>query len=360
MKAIVTTRSLPGRLLGFALGKPLGAGTQIKDVPPPTITENEVLVRVLAVALNPIDCKGADFLSPRNSILGCDYAGEVIEVGRDAGQRWKVGDKIAGFVHGGQYPDVGSFAEYLSVDAGLAWKIPGDMDLAEAAAYGIPAVTAMLGLSSLDVSWEDIDAGRGWGGESERPVVLIYSGGSNVGLFAIQMAKRAGYEVVVTASPRSSDLARRYGADAVFDYNSPTAIAEIKKTYPNITRALDCFSEGGSAAFCADVLRDGKVVTLLDQGKPKRADVSYTFLMVYTAFGRSFQMMPPLGPVFKIQLSDRDLLRRFYGGLSALSPDALRPPPITKSKGGFEDILDGLETLRRGDGRGTKLVVEFD
>ncbi|KAL4879197.1 GroES-like protein [Aspergillus karnatakaensis] len=358
MKAIVTNRFLPKRLLSLALGSALGEGAQVKDVPIPTTTEDEVLVKVLAVALNPIDFKGVDFLSPRNSIVGCDYAGEVVKVGTIAGRRWKVGDRIAGFVHGGMYPDVGAFAEYLKVDGELAWKVPEHISLGEAATYGIPAATAMLGLSYLGIPWEDVEAGRDWG--NDQPVVFIYSGGSNVGLFAIQLAKRAGYAVVVAASPRSSDLAKRYGADAVYDYKSPTAVAEIQMAYPNITRALDCFSEGGSATFCADILKEGKVVTLLDRGSPKRADVTYTFLMVYTVFGRSFQMMPPIGPVFTAVSSDRDLLRRFYGSLSTLSPDAVRPPPITTSKGGFEDIFEGLKTLRIGDGRGTKLVVEFE
>ncbi|KAK2764292.1 hypothetical protein FQN54_008984 [Arachnomyces sp. PD_36] len=339
------------------MGHPLCQGAQVKDVPIPEITENEVLVKVRAVALNPIDFKDVDFLSPRDSAIGCDYAGEVTKVGKNSGQRWKVGDKIAGFVHGGLYPDVGSFAEYLKVDGDLAWKVPEQMTLSEAATYGVPAATAMLGLSYLDVSWEDVKTGRP--PETERPPIFIYSGGSNVGLFTIQLAKRAGYKVIATASPRSFDLAKRYGADAVYDYKSPTAVAEIKKAYPNITRAMDCFSEGASATFCADVLSEGKVVTLLDQGKPTKPNVTYRFLMVYTVFGRDFQLMAPLGPVFNALPSDRDILSLFYGSLSTLSLDSVRPPPITTIKGSFEEIFDGLDTLRKGEGRGTKLVVEF-
>lgn len=357
MKAIVTNRFLPRRLLSLALGSALGQGAEVKDVSIPEIKDNEVLVKVRAVALNPIDFKDIDFISPRNSGIGCDYAGEVAKVGEISGQRWKVGDKIAGFVHGGLYPDVGSFAEYLKIDGDLAWKVPEEMTLGEAATYGVPAATAMLGLSYLDVSWADVQNGRDLG--DERPLLFIYSGGSNVGLFAIQIAKRAGYKVIATASPRSFDLAKRYGADAVYDYKSPTAVAEIKKAYPNITRALDCFSEGDSATFCADLLKEGKVVTLLDQGKPKKPNITYKFLMVYTVFGRDFQLMAPIGPVFKALPSDRDVLSQFYGTLSTLSLVAVRPPPITTIKGGFKEIFEGLETLRKGEGRGTKLVVEF-
>ncbi|KAJ5662894.1 hypothetical protein N7507_003625 [Penicillium longicatenatum] len=357
MQAVITHRSLPRRLLSFALGSPLGQGAQVKDVSIPSITDDEVLVKVRAVALNPIDFKDIDFISPRNSAIGCDYAGEVARVGRNSGQRWKVGDKIAGFVHGGLYPDVGSFAEYLKVDGDLAWKVPDEMTLGEATTFGVPAATAMLSLAYLDITWADIESERSI--QSDHPTIFIYSGGSNVGLFAIQLAKRAGYKVVATASPRSFDLAKRYGADAVYDYRTSTSIDEIKKAYPNITKALDCFSEGSSATFCAEVLREGKVVTLLDQGKPKRANVTYTFLMVYTVFGRAFQLMAPLGPVFPVIPTDREVLTNFYGNMSTLSLGVLRTPPITTIKGGFKDIFEGLETLRKGEGRGTKLVVEF-
>ncbi|BCS27924.1 zinc-binding alcohol dehydrogenase family protein [Aspergillus puulaauensis] len=359
MKAVISHRFLPTRLLSFALGSPLGQGAQVSDVSIPSITDNEVLVKVHAVALNPIDFKDIDVLSPRNSVIGCDYAGEVTQVGKNAGQRWQVGDRIAGFVHGGMYPDVGSFAEYVKVEGDLAWKLPDEMSLGEATTYGVPAATAMLSLSYLDIASAD-DENRRSAHQGGQPTVLIYSGGSNVGLFAIQLAKRAGYTVVATASPRSFDLAKRYGADAVYDYRTPASIGEIKEAYPNITKALDCFSEGTSAAFCADVLREGspgKVVTLLDQGKPKKADVTYKFLMVYTAFSREFQLLAPLGPVFPVKPADREVISKLYGDLPTLS---LRPPPITTIKGGFNEIFEGLDTLRNGEARGTKLVVEFE
>ena len=357
MKAIITHRFLPKRLLSLALGSPLGQGAQVQDIPIPSITDNEILVKVRAVALNPIDYKDIDSFSPRNSVIGCDYAGEVTRVGKNSGQRWKVGDRIAGFVHGGLYPDVGSFAEYLKVDADLAWKVSDEMTLSEATTYGISAATAILSLSYLDIPWADIENGRS--AQSDQPTILIYSGASNVGLYAIQLAKKAGYKVVATASPRSFDLAKRYGADAVYDYRTSTSIGEIKKAYPNITKALDCFSEGTSTAFCADVLQEGKVVTLLDQGKPKKANVTYTFLMVYTVFGRKFQLLAPLGPVYPVMPADRKLISNFYDSLSTLGLDVARPPPITTIKGGFKEIFEGLDTLRKGEGRGTKLVVEF-
>jgi hypothetical protein len=113
---------------------------------------------------------------------------------------------------------------------------------------------------------------------------------------------------VATASPRSFGLATPYGADAVYNYGSTASIGKIQKAYPNITKALDYYSKGTSTAFYTDVLRQGgNVVTLLDQGKSNKANVTYTFLMA------------PLGPVFPVKPADREVIGNFYGNLSTLS-----------------------------------------
>jgi len=357
MKALVTTRHMPKQLLNFAFGSSFGECARLADIAFPIITDEEILVRVHSVALNPIDFKHVDFLSPNKSVIGCDYAGEVIEVGKNKANSWKIGDRVAGFVHGGQYPDIGAFAEYLKVDAELAWKIPEEITNSEATTYGIPAVTAMLALARLDVPLDDItDLNTKSTGEQQ---ILVYSGGSNVGLFAIQLAKRVGFHVVVTASPRSFDLVKRYGADSVFDYQSPTAISDISKAYPNITKAVDCFSEGNSSHFCAQVLKEGRVITLLDQGKPQKSNIEYDFLMVFSVFGREFSLLAPLGPKFAVVANDREILRQFYANLGQLC-HVVKPPPITTIKGSFDEILNGLDKLRKGESRGTKLVIELD
>lgn len=96
--------------------------------------------------------------------------------------------------------------------------------------------------------------------------IFIYAGSSSVGLFTIQIAKKAGLTVVTTASPHSFDLVKKYGADQVNEYHNPIVAQEIAKAYPNITRAVNCFLEGKSTDFCAEVIRKngGKVVTLLE------------------------------------------------------------------------------------------------
>ncbi|CAK7205110.1 hypothetical protein SEUCBS139899_007875 [Sporothrix eucalyptigena] len=148
MKALISNRNIITRVLNLSLGKSLGQGVELKDVAVPTILDDEILVKVLAVALNPTDFKHIDFISPPHSIIGCDYVGEVAKVGRNAAKAWNIGDRVAGAVHGGIYSDRGAFAEYLKIDSDLAWKVPPGVSDAEATTYGISAISAMLALNA--------------------------------------------------------------------------------------------------------------------------------------------------------------------------------------------------------------------
>lgn len=99
------------------------------------LAAGEILVSNKAVALNPTDWKHRDFVSPVKSFLGCDFAGVVSEVGAGV-THLKVGDRVAGFVHGGRGEGIGAFAEVVKTEAGLVWKIPENVDFEEAAALG--------------------------------------------------------------------------------------------------------------------------------------------------------------------------------------------------------------------------------
>lgn len=357
MKTLVAKRWIFTRLVNLSLNKSIGQGCEIKEVPKPSITDHEILVKVRAVALNPTDFKHIDIVSPPNSIIGCDYAGEVVEIGKSALGGWKVGDRVAGIVHGGLYKDRGAFAEYLKTDGDLAWKIPVHIKDEEAVTYGVSAATAMLALNiHLGLEWP---SGTGLSEANHGSPILIYAGSTNAGLFAIQLAKRVGRTVVTTASPHSFELVKSYGADHVFDYRCANSAHEIATAFPDIKLALDCFSEGDSTTFCADVLKrqGGKVLTLLPRGESKTPGVEYDTLMLYTVFGREFAWLPPIGPKFPPKPSDREALARFCADLPRLAGD-IKPPPITVTDG-FDSILAGLEKLRDGSVSGKKLVVRL-
>jgi NADPH:quinone reductase-like Zn-dependent oxidoreductase len=359
MKALISNRSIVTRLINVSRTKAIGGqgGRVQDDVAIPTISSNEILVKVKAVALNPTDFKHLDVISPPHSIIGCDYAGVIHEVGDSAKGKWNVGDRVAGAVHGGLYPDKGAFAEYLKTDADLAWKVPDSISDADATTYGVSAVTAMLvlnvhhGLPFVDTK----------PATPKNEAVFVYAGATSVGLYHIEMAKAAGYKVVTTASPRSFQLVKDYGADAVFDYNSPTVAADIIKEYSKITKAVDCFSEGKSTSICAAVLKPsgGKVITLLPNGKSSTPGVTYDLVMSYTAFGQPFQWLPPIGPKFEARPQDRAALVRFYEILPQIT-HILKPIPTIALKNGFDGVLEGLNKLRVGQVVGGKQVVRFD
>ncbi len=358
MQALIANRSIVTRVSNYICGSSSGDGVKVATVPVPEISDEEILVRVRCVALNPTDFKHVDIVAPRGAIIGCDYAGTVAKVGSRASGNWAVGDRVAGWTHGGLYPNRGSFAEYLKIPGDLAWKPPLSVSDEEATTFGVSAVTAMLALNvRLSVPW--IDQGPVTG-KSDTPI-LIYSGATAAGLYAIQLAKLAGLRVVTTASPRSHDLVKEYGAHDVFDYRSPTAIEDIIRAYPNIDRAMDCFSECGSTEFCAKVVRRsrGRVVMLLDSGKTDMNGVEVDFMLGYTVFNQEFQWLPPFGPKFARNPADNEALRRFYSSLADISKQ-LKPPPLKKIDGGLGGLPTGLDLLRQGKVSGTKLVSSLD
>lgn len=365
MKALVSKPHLLSRIGSLAFGKTIGGpGAAFQDHHPrPSITPDEILVKVRTVALNPTDYKHMDAISPPGCVIGCDYAGEVAEVGSNAAKTWAVGDRVAGAVHGGLFPDRGAFAEYLKIDGDLAWKVPAGVDDTVAATFGVSAATAMHALNArLGLPWADEYKVGQEQKQQPAPTIFIYGGSTAAGLFTIQLAKLAGYTVVTTASPHSFDLVRSYGADDVFNYRENDVGDAIAKKYPNVGAGVDCFSEGNSFGICDTVLKNkgGKLITLLPFAKPKYPGVEHELIMSYTLFGRPFQWLPPIGPKFPALPDDRKALVRFYGSLPELvSKKIIKPLPITLEEGGWNGILTGLDKLRSGKVSGSKLVVKL-
>lgn len=193
---------------------------------------------------------------------------------------WQIGDLIAGIAHGGQFTDRGAFAgesyypplcpwsanlflEYLRIPSNAAWKVPtssSKVTLHEAPVFGIGFGTACQALyKRLDVPYPPAKVqGEQW--------FLVYGGSTSVGLFAVQLAKLAGYKVVATASPRNFDLVKSYGADEVVDYHdSIAAIRQIRTiTNSSLIRGLDTISEKGSLKIALEAFADND-----DNGKRK-------------------------------------------------------------------------------------------
>ena len=178
---------------------------QLKDIEKPTPKENEILVKVRAVSLNPADSVYSGrarivtgLRKPKSTRFGIDYAGTVEAVGKDV-TRFKPGDEVFGSKNG-------AAADYVCVaeDRGIVPK-PSNISFEQGAAVGVAGVTALQGL-------------RDKGKIQSKQKVLVNGASGGVGTFAVQIAKSFGAEVTGVCSTRNVDLVRSIGADRVIDY----------------------------------------------------------------------------------------------------------------------------------------------
>jgi NADPH:quinone reductase-like Zn-dependent oxidoreductase len=183
---------------------------QLTEIDRPVVSDNDVLVRVHAAAVNPLDWHsmrgeplimrmGMGLRKPKKSeVMGVDFAGIVESVGAGV-SRFKPGDEV----FGGRS---GAFAEYTCVpeDRAMALK-PATMTFEQAAAVPVAAVTALQAL-------------RDHGHIQPGQKVLINGASGGVGTFAVQIAKSFGADVTGVCSTRNLDMVRSIGADTVIDY----------------------------------------------------------------------------------------------------------------------------------------------
>jgi NADPH:quinone reductase-like Zn-dependent oxidoreductase len=190
---------------------------ELVEVDKPVPTGDQVLVRVHVASVNRADLDGIQprpsfvrlfigLRAPRHHRVGLDVAGVVEAVG-DGVTRFRPGDRVFGDMY--QFPDQGSFAEYVCVPERAFQPIPTGMSIENAAT--LPH-SANLGVQSLRLrNGRTIKAGD---------KVLIDGASGNVGPFALQIAKSMGAEVTAVASPAKLDFVRSLGADRVIDYTT--------------------------------------------------------------------------------------------------------------------------------------------
>jgi NADPH:quinone reductase-like Zn-dependent oxidoreductase len=221
----------------------------VDDVPAPAPGDDDVLVRVHAAALNRLDWYGMagrpwigrvamGVRAPKERVLGVDFAGTVVEVGREV-TAFAAGDEVFG-ARGA------SLAEYVCVPAdGSIARKPAGVTFEEAATVGVAALTALQGL-------------RDKGGVEPGRKVLVHGAGGGVGTFAVQIAKALGAEVTAVCGPQNVELVRSLGADEVVDYT--------REDFTRGGRRYDVlFDNAGTRSWraCARVLAPGGIVVLV-------------------------------------------------------------------------------------------------
>jgi NADPH:quinone reductase len=249
------------------------------DLPRPTLSENDVLIRIQASGINPLDTKIRAGLAehanqPLPAVLGLDMAGTVQEVGSRV-TRFKSGDEVYGMV-GGVGGLQGTLAEMIAVDTDLLAHKPQSLSMREAAALPLATITAWEGL---------VDRARVHAGRS----VLVHAGAGGVGNVAIQIARAFGAEVFSTVSSEKNGIVTDLGATPI-DYRSST-VEEYVAAY-SAGHGFDIVYDtvGGRTlddCFVAAKRYTGHVVSALGWGSHSLAPLSFrgaTYSGVFTLY----------------------------------------------------------------------------
>jgi NADPH:quinone reductase-like Zn-dependent oxidoreductase len=234
---------------------------EVKDAPYTPASDDTIVIKTKAVAINPIDW----LIQSRGDIaftwlkypviLGFDVAGEVVEVGKDV-TRFQKGDRVLGLTRGTDAkvnsPAEGGFQEYTVLRPDLTSPIPSTMSYESAAVIPLGMATAATGLFQKD------NLGLQLPTYPPRPstgkTLLVWGGSTSVGCNAIQLAVAAGYEVFTTASPKNFEYVKKLGASQVFDYKSPTIIPNIISALKGKTTAGALSIGHGAAEACMAIL----------------------------------------------------------------------------------------------------------
>jgi len=313
----------------------------LKQIPRPEPSLGEVLVRVKASGVNPLDTKirtgkGGHAKVTLPAVLGIDLAGVVEEVGSDV-SAFKPGDEVYGMT-GGIGGVQGSLAEFAAVDADLLARKPANLTMREAAALPLSFITAWEGL----VDRANVHAGQ---------KVLVHAGAGGVGHIAVQIARAFGADVYATVSSDKKAIVERFGATPI-DYKT-TSVEQYLDQHTN-GEGFDIVYDtvGGAtldASFEAVKVHTGHVVSVLGWGTHKLAPLSFRG----ATYSGVFTLLPLL--TGKGRLHHGDILRKAteFAQAGQLIP-LLNPTRFT-----LETALAAHEAVESGTAPG-KTVVDVD
>ncbi|HYJ40001.1 MAG TPA: NAD(P)-dependent alcohol dehydrogenase [Steroidobacteraceae bacterium] len=310
---------------------------QYEDLPKPVSADDEVIVKVRAASVNPLDwhymrgkpyvmrLMGSGVGSPKDPLLGVDFAGVVESVGKSV-TKFKPGDEVFGGRDG-------AFSEYVRVreSRNIALK-PANISFEEAAAVPIAAITALQAVR---------DSGKLKAGEK----VLVNGASGGVGTFAVQIAKSMGAEVTGVCSGRNVELVRSLGADHVIDYTREDFTAGATK--------YDLIVDNVVTHSFSDYRR-----VLTDSGR-----------FVIVGSNNDGDYLGPMSDALKAGIYDPMVSQEFGFMMSSMKPEDLTTLRDMLEAGTIRSIIDrtyrfsevpeAIRYVETGRARG-KVVVKFD
>ncbi|KAL1318166.1 hypothetical protein AAHE18_15G186600 [Arachis hypogaea] len=227
------------------------------NVPVPELKDDQVLIKVVAAALNPVDYKRAlgnfkNSDSPLPTSPGYDVAGVVVKVGSKV-KKFKVGDEVYGDINENALKNpkaIGSLAEYTAAEEKVLAHKPFNLSFVEASSLPLAIITAYQGLERASLS--------------SQKSILVLGGAGGVGTHVVQLSKHVfgASKVAATASSGKLELLRNLGADLLIDYTKvnfedlPEKFDVVFDAVGQNERALKAIKEGG------------KVVTIVEPEIP--------------------------------------------------------------------------------------------
>jgi len=314
---------------------------QIRDIKKPMPNDDQILVKVRAISVNPLDwhfvegtpylmrAMGVGLRKPKQPQFGVDYAGTVEAIGKNVTQ-FKVGDEVFGGRNG-------AFAEYVCArGAGAAALKPATLSFEQAASIPIAGVTALQGLR---------DRGKVQAGQK----VLINGASGGVGTFAVQIAKSLGAQVTGVCSTRNVDLVRSLGADQVIDYTKE----DFTKKPERYDVILDNVGVGHSLSECRRVITPNGKYVLVGGGGTHDQGLIGPLARPFKAMLLSKFVSQEMSMVFA-ELNHNDLVI-----LADMIQSGKMTPVIDRTYNSISDVPNALRYLEDGHARG-KVVIKIE
>jgi NADPH:quinone reductase-like Zn-dependent oxidoreductase len=307
---------------------------ELREVDKPVVGDDEVLVRVHATSVNPVDWHTvtgtpylvrmmAGLLKPKSEFLGVDFAGTVEAVGRDVTQ-FQPGDEVFGARDG-------AFANYVCVrEKRAVVQKPANVTFEQAAAVGVAAISALQGLR---------DKGQIQSGQK----VLINGASGGVGTFAVQIAKSFGAEVTGVCSTRNVEIVRSIGADHVIDYTQE----DFTRSEQRYDLMLDV-AGNRSWSDCKRVLAEKATLVVVGGPKTNRwiGPLSQALKLRLRSLGGSRRVVAPF--LAKIKKEDLVLLQKLL--------EAGTVTPVIDRQYELSEASEALRYLGAGHAQG-KVVI---
>jgi len=309
---------------------------QITDVEKPVPKDDEVLIKVRAASVNPLDWRLMRGVPPILHILfrmrkptitqpgrpGRDVAGQVEAVGRNVKQ-FKPGDEVFGWCRG-------AFAEYACTSESALVVKRDKVTFEQAASVPVAALTALQGLR---------DKGQIQPGQK----VLINGAAGGVGTFAVQIAKSFGADVTGVCSTRNVDMVRSIGADQVIDYTQE----DFTKSEQRYDLILDCVGNHSLSA-CRRVLNPNGICVMA--GAPKNLGLFLTRAITGPVLSR-FVSQKFFMFIVKLRKEDLTIMQELIG--------AGKVTPIIDRRYSLSEVPEAIRYLEAGHARG-KVVITLE